>query len=149
MARFNLKAAQNAALMALGEHGESVIANLDAVGLVIVRKADLPREAKVGRELHDVRLHLPDGWTDPYHVTVTGGGLEEPVTWGVEFAAISTVREAAGCSGESATREMAVTSNNTAAALAPVRGARDGEGAKADSSAQALLERAEDEILTF
>ncbi|SEI65919.1 hypothetical protein SAMN04488058_101264 [Deinococcus reticulitermitis] len=95
MARFNLKAAQNAALMALGEHGESVIANLDAVGLVIVRKADLPREAKEGRLLHDVRLHLPDGWTDPYHVTVTGGGLEEPVTWGVEFAAISTVREAA------------------------------------------------------
>lgn len=95
MARFNLKAAEKAALMALGENGESVIANLEAVGLVIVRRTDLPREAKAGRELHDVRLHLPDGWTDPYHVTVTGGGLEEPATWGVEFAAIGTVREAA------------------------------------------------------
>jgi hypothetical protein len=75
--------------------------------------------------------------------------LKEQVLALKQKALTSTVREAAGCSGESATREMAVTSNNTAAALAPVRGARDGEGAKADSSAQALLERAEDEILTF
>jgi hypothetical protein len=55
----------------------------------------------------------------------------------------STVGEAAGISGESATREISVATSNTAAAPAPVPGAHDGEGE------QAMLERAEGEILSF
>ena len=77
------------------------------------------------------------------------GALQEQVLALKQQALTRTVGEAAGCSGGLATRKMAVASSNTVAVRAPVRGASDGEGAKADSSAQALLERAEDEILTF
>ncbi|THF88398.1 hypothetical protein E7T09_04110 [Deinococcus sp. KSM4-11] len=95
MPRYDLKRAQRAALMALGENGESVIANLEAVGLVIVHKSDLPREvnATETRTVDDVRLQLPDRWADPYYVTVHGPP-DGPLKYGVEFDAINGVREA-------------------------------------------------------
>lgn len=95
MPRYSLKRAQRAALMALGENGDSVIANLEAVGLVIVHKADLPQERhEPTRRLTDVRLELPDHWSDPYNALVISPELDEPTEYGCEFDAIHSVREA-------------------------------------------------------
>lgn len=95
MFRPKLKRAERAALMALGERGESILANLEAVGLVVVHKSDLPREPGTTdtRTVDGVRLQLPDHWADPYHVTIHGLP-DGPLKYGVEFGAIHGVREA-------------------------------------------------------
>ena len=55
MSRFDLPAARLAATTTLGRNAESILGKLEAAGLVVVRRADLPDFTAPARTLLDVK----------------------------------------------------------------------------------------------
>lgn len=63
--------ARDAALAALGRGGERTLEKLEADGLTVVRRTDLPMTDGAGAaHLDRVQLQMPTNWTPPYPVTV-------------------------------------------------------------------------------
>ncbi|MBZ9713727.1 hypothetical protein [Deinococcus multiflagellatus] len=67
----NLRAARELAVDALGPDADEVLSLLDAKGLVIVRRRDLPGSHPADAEtLENVTLQAPATWTEPHQLTV-------------------------------------------------------------------------------
>ena len=92
VSRFDLAAARRAAAAALGRSAESVLGKLDAAGLVVVLKADLPDSEQDIRTLLDVTLVVPDDWRSPWACTVITGS--ETLDLHAAVDAVPGVREA-------------------------------------------------------
>ncbi|MFC4637017.1 hypothetical protein [Deinococcus hohokamensis] len=71
ISRETLEAARVAALSKLGRTGETTLAKLEAAGLVVVRRADLPPVTGQGvKVLEGVTVQTPANWREPWPVTV-------------------------------------------------------------------------------
>ncbi|MVN86936.1 hypothetical protein GO986_09175 [Deinococcus sp. HMF7620] len=67
----NVQTARYLALDVLGPDADNILAKLDAEGLVIVRKRDLPGHLPDNAEtLENVMLRAPTTWAEPHHLTV-------------------------------------------------------------------------------
>lgn len=70
MPRPDLEAARELALTVLGRGAHSTLDKLEAAGLVIVRRTDLPPANGQVEDLEGVRATIPANWSEPWPVTV-------------------------------------------------------------------------------
>ncbi|GAA3995083.1 hypothetical protein GCM10022631_01480 [Deinococcus rubellus] len=97
MLRFDLPAARLAATTTLGRGAETILGQLEAAGLVVIKRADLPNLDAAVRTLLDVEdIVITSEWEVPYACEVipnakTGGRTLELVA---VVDAVAGVREA-------------------------------------------------------
>ncbi|MDL2342537.1 hypothetical protein QOL99_00040 [Deinococcus sp. MIMF12] len=92
MRRPDLEAARAEALAALGRGAERTLERLEAVGLAVVRLADLPASDAGRRTLTDVEIIIPEDWREPFALIVEAGS--DVLELHALIAAVPAVREA-------------------------------------------------------
>lgn len=70
MPRPDLDAARDLALTVLGRGAHSTLAKLEAAGLVVVKRTELPRVDGRVEHLEAARAQVPANWSEPWPVTV-------------------------------------------------------------------------------
>ncbi|MBB5234510.1 hypothetical protein [Deinococcus budaensis] len=92
MPRPDLAAARAAALEALGRGAERTLEKLEAAGLVVVRRSDLPDPSAGRRTLGDVEVIIPEDWREPFALIVEAGS--EVLDLHALKTAVPAIREA-------------------------------------------------------